>query len=67
MMVGRYIIKTLQLTCVVSLIRALSSNQVLAGVPEALAKEPGEYRILRSLVEVKFFQKKYKEAKPLAE
>ena len=34
---------------------------------EALAKEPGNYRILKSLVEVKFFQKKYAEVKPLAE
>ncbi len=34
---------------------------------EALAKEPGNYRILRSLVEVKFEQKKYAEVKPLAE
>ncbi|MDP7556428.1 MAG: SUMF1/EgtB/PvdO family nonheme iron enzyme [Nitrospinaceae bacterium] len=90
MTVVRYILKTLQLTCVVSLFIAFSSTQVLAGVPEslaegdqarmmgdypaaekayteALAKEPGNYRILRSLVEVKFFQKKYKEAKPLAE
>ena len=90
MTVVRYIFKTLQLTCVVSLFVAFSSTQVLAGVPEslaegdkarmmgdysaaekayteAMAKEPGNYRILRSLVEVKFFQKKYKEAKPLAE
>ena len=34
---------------------------------EALAKEPKNYRILKSLVEVKFELKKYAEAKPLAE
>ena len=34
---------------------------------EALAKEPKNYRILKSLVEVKVELKKYTEAKPLAE
>ena len=34
---------------------------------EALIKEPENYRILKSLVEVKVVLKKYLEAKPLAE
>ena len=34
---------------------------------EALAKEPKNYRILKSLVEVKVILEKYSEAKPLAE
>ncbi len=34
---------------------------------EALAKEPKNYRILKSLVEIKFALEKYAEAKPLAE
>ena len=34
---------------------------------EALAKEPKNYRILKSLMEVKFILEKYLEAKPLAE
>ena len=34
---------------------------------EALAQEPQNYRILKSLVEVKVILKKYEEAKPLAE
>ena len=33
---------------------------------EALEKEPKNYRILKSLVEVKVFLEKYAEAKPLA-
>ena len=34
---------------------------------EALSKEPKNYRILKSLVEVKVFLEKFAEAKPLAE
>ena len=47
----------------------LMSNYSLAekAYTEALAKEPDNYRILKSLVEVKFALEKYAEAKPLAE
>jgi len=41
----------------------LAAEKVYA---EALAKEPKNYRILKSLVEVKVFLEKYAEAKPLA-